>query len=322
MSTPEENPEIPGVEDALARARAAHKEMAAALDEDQEPELDEDLGGSRSGTGPGSASRKRRRSWSCTSSGACSRAPGSAASQPRSHAGPAPRRAGSATRLRAAMPAPRPGCGTPTPGFGDDDQHRPPSGADDVQHPVAMHDIEWAPLGLHPMDATMSATAPEWRPLLSGAPRDDGRQFSRAPRCPASDAPDFTRCAPPGSYASAARPLVRLRAGGQRPLVQVRAGARFPLTTLDSGALPLARADLGRRSEVKGVSDTGPAAARRAPGAVARPSDARRGGMVRATWWSGAPSRPVRGALRGPGRSRRPPSGAEHRRQSHRSHPG
>ncbi|MGP3635333.1 hypothetical protein ACTU45_18520 [Streptomyces sp. 24-1644] len=44
MTTPEENPEIPGLEDALARARAAHKEMAAALDEDQKPELDEDLG--------------------------------------------------------------------------------------------------------------------------------------------------------------------------------------------------------------------------------------------------------------------------------------
>ncbi|MDX5564401.1 hypothetical protein PYK79_15220 [Streptomyces sp. ID05-04B] len=37
MTTPE-NPEIPGIKDALARARAAHKEMADALDEDQEPE--------------------------------------------------------------------------------------------------------------------------------------------------------------------------------------------------------------------------------------------------------------------------------------------
>ncbi|MFD3779774.1 hypothetical protein [Streptomyces sp. NPDC058612] len=44
MTTPEENPEIPGLEDALARAHAARAKMAAALDEDQEPELDEDLG--------------------------------------------------------------------------------------------------------------------------------------------------------------------------------------------------------------------------------------------------------------------------------------
>ncbi|MFI0234807.1 hypothetical protein [Streptomyces sp. NPDC017086] len=41
MSTPEELPNLDGV---LARARAARPEMAAALDEDQEPELDEDLG--------------------------------------------------------------------------------------------------------------------------------------------------------------------------------------------------------------------------------------------------------------------------------------
>lgn len=41
MGTPEE---LPGRDDALARARAARAEMAAALDEDQEPELDEDLG--------------------------------------------------------------------------------------------------------------------------------------------------------------------------------------------------------------------------------------------------------------------------------------
>ncbi|MGW6602399.1 hypothetical protein [Streptomyces sp. NPDC055036] len=41
MSTPEE---LPDPEDALARARAARAEMAAALDEDEEPELDEDLG--------------------------------------------------------------------------------------------------------------------------------------------------------------------------------------------------------------------------------------------------------------------------------------
>ncbi|MFE2943433.1 hypothetical protein ACFXKG_30920 [Streptomyces sp. NPDC059255] len=43
MTTPE-HPEIPGLKDALARARAAHEEMAAALDEDQEPEPDEPLG--------------------------------------------------------------------------------------------------------------------------------------------------------------------------------------------------------------------------------------------------------------------------------------
>ncbi|MGC5400814.1 hypothetical protein ACPXCP_34365 [Streptomyces sp. DT20] len=41
MSTPEE---LPNPEDAIARARAAHQEMAAALDEDQEPEPDEPAG--------------------------------------------------------------------------------------------------------------------------------------------------------------------------------------------------------------------------------------------------------------------------------------
>ncbi|MFJ2709046.1 hypothetical protein ACIO3R_38480 [Streptomyces sp. NPDC087428] len=41
MSTPEE---LPNPQDALARARAAHQEMDAALDEDQEPEPDEPAG--------------------------------------------------------------------------------------------------------------------------------------------------------------------------------------------------------------------------------------------------------------------------------------
>ncbi|NEA87120.1 hypothetical protein G3I31_22605 [Streptomyces sp. SID9913] len=41
MTTPEERP---NPDDALARARAARKQMAAALDEDQEPEADEPLG--------------------------------------------------------------------------------------------------------------------------------------------------------------------------------------------------------------------------------------------------------------------------------------
>ncbi|QNT98433.1 hypothetical protein HEP81_08207 (plasmid) [Streptomyces griseofuscus] len=41
MSTPEEQPDH---EEILARARAGRPEMAAALDEDQESELDEDLG--------------------------------------------------------------------------------------------------------------------------------------------------------------------------------------------------------------------------------------------------------------------------------------
>lgn len=41
MSTQEE---LPDPEDAVARARAASAEMLAALDEDQEPESDEDLG--------------------------------------------------------------------------------------------------------------------------------------------------------------------------------------------------------------------------------------------------------------------------------------
>ncbi|MFJ9380395.1 hypothetical protein [Streptomyces sp. NPDC101455] len=41
MNTPEEQP---NAEEALARARAARVEMAAALDEDQEPEADEPMG--------------------------------------------------------------------------------------------------------------------------------------------------------------------------------------------------------------------------------------------------------------------------------------
>lgn len=41
MSTPEEQPSL---DDALARARAAAKDISAALDEDQEPESDESLG--------------------------------------------------------------------------------------------------------------------------------------------------------------------------------------------------------------------------------------------------------------------------------------
>ncbi|MEU1519948.1 hypothetical protein ABZ490_48900 [Streptomyces sp. NPDC005811] len=41
MSSPEEQPNS---EEALARARAARAEMAAALEEDQEPELDEPVG--------------------------------------------------------------------------------------------------------------------------------------------------------------------------------------------------------------------------------------------------------------------------------------
>ena len=41
MNTPEERP---NPDDALARARAAREQMAAALTEDQEPEVDEPLG--------------------------------------------------------------------------------------------------------------------------------------------------------------------------------------------------------------------------------------------------------------------------------------
>lgn len=41
MSTPEEQPSL---DEALARARAAAKKMAAALDEDHQPEPDEPLG--------------------------------------------------------------------------------------------------------------------------------------------------------------------------------------------------------------------------------------------------------------------------------------
>ncbi|MEV0695067.1 hypothetical protein [Streptomyces sp. NPDC050388] len=41
MNTPEDQP---NPDEALARARAARKQMAAALDEDQEPEVDEPVG--------------------------------------------------------------------------------------------------------------------------------------------------------------------------------------------------------------------------------------------------------------------------------------
>ncbi|RSS85574.1 hypothetical protein EF919_37905 [Streptomyces sp. WAC02707] len=41
MNTPEDHP---NPDDALARARAARKQMAAALTEDQEPEVDEPVG--------------------------------------------------------------------------------------------------------------------------------------------------------------------------------------------------------------------------------------------------------------------------------------
>lgn len=37
-------PEIPGLKEVLARARAASEEIAAALDEDQEPAADEPAG--------------------------------------------------------------------------------------------------------------------------------------------------------------------------------------------------------------------------------------------------------------------------------------
>ncbi|CAM5626391.1 hypothetical protein SBADM41S_10792 [Streptomyces badius] len=116
-------------------------------------------GGSRSGSGPEHRSRRRRRSFSCTSRAVGSRTPGSAALRPGSRAGPGPGRAGSATRPRAAMPAPCLGCGTPPPGCGDDAGHRPPGGAHDVLHPVAMHDIGWSQT--HPTPrATMRST---WR---------------------------------------------------------------------------------------------------------------------------------------------------------------
>ncbi|WP_435192122.1 hypothetical protein [Streptomyces sp. bgisy126] len=41
MSTPEDQPSL---DDALARARAAREQMAAALGEDQEPDVDEPVG--------------------------------------------------------------------------------------------------------------------------------------------------------------------------------------------------------------------------------------------------------------------------------------
>ncbi|MEU1090918.1 hypothetical protein ABZ401_29605 [Streptomyces sp. NPDC005892] len=43
MTTPE-NPEIPGFKDALAKARASHQEMTAALDDDQGHGAEEVLG--------------------------------------------------------------------------------------------------------------------------------------------------------------------------------------------------------------------------------------------------------------------------------------
>ncbi|WP_432128927.1 hypothetical protein [Streptomyces sp. bgisy082] len=41
MSTPEDQPSL---DEALARARAAREQMAAALDEDQQPDVDEPVG--------------------------------------------------------------------------------------------------------------------------------------------------------------------------------------------------------------------------------------------------------------------------------------
>ncbi|MDQ1013404.1 hypothetical protein QFZ82_007972 [Streptomyces sp. V4I23] len=150
MSTPEERP---NPDDALARARAAREQMAAALTEDQEPDADEPLGWQPIWKRPRKPKSKAAKKAELRKQRKRLQEAGKrrlAASPPRSRAGLAPGRAGSATRPRAAMPALCPGCGTPPPGCGDDAGHRPLSGDHDVLHPVAMHDIGWAPLsGLH-----------------------------------------------------------------------------------------------------------------------------------------------------------------------------
>ncbi|WP_385624630.1 hypothetical protein [Streptomyces sp. P8-A8] len=99
-----------------------------------------------------------------------SRKPDSAASSPGSRADPGPGRTASATRLRAVTPASCPGYGTPTPGCGDDAGHRPLSGAHDVLHPVAMHDI-----GRNPPPVSTG-----WLPRATHA-SEDRRRRTRQP---------------------------------------------------------------------------------------------------------------------------------------------
>lgn len=112
--------ETPGLKDVLARARAASGEIAAALDEDQEPAPEVPVGWQPIWKRPRTPKSKAASKKELTISGRGSGTLPSAALLRGSRAGPAPGRAGSATRPRAAMPAPCPGCGTPTPGCGDD----------------------------------------------------------------------------------------------------------------------------------------------------------------------------------------------------------
>ncbi|MEU2408560.1 hypothetical protein ABZ609_30190 [Streptomyces rubiginosohelvolus] len=128
MSTPEENPEIPGVEDALARARAAHKKMAAALDEDQEPELDEDLGWQPIWKRPRKRKSKAAEKLELHKQRRRLQDAGKrrlAAAQSRRPRSPQSRIGNAAARRDArALSRVR----TPPPGCGDDAGHRPPSG--------------------------------------------------------------------------------------------------------------------------------------------------------------------------------------------------
>lgn len=159
MTTPEnpENPEnlensekleIPGLKDALARARAAHEGTASEFDEDQEPEPDEIEPDEPVGWQP--VWKRLRKPKSKAAKKAELRKQRKRlrnAGQPRFAAGQSRRprsrqnRIGNTAACRDVRA--RPGCGIPTPGCGDDARHRPPSGAHDVPHP----DAGWNPLG-------------------------------------------------------------------------------------------------------------------------------------------------------------------------------
>ncbi|MFE4060601.1 hypothetical protein ACFXP3_30655 [Streptomyces sp. NPDC059096] len=132
MTTPA-NPQLPGLEDALARARAATKEMAAAL---AEPSGWQPIW-KRPRTPKSKAAKKKELSdqrerfqdaGKRRLAAAQSRRPRSRQSRIGNAA--ARRDARTLSRVRHSIAWLRDGAG-----------HRPPSGADGVQHPVAMHDI-------------------------------------------------------------------------------------------------------------------------------------------------------------------------------------
>ncbi|MFF0451671.1 hypothetical protein ACFYT4_35885 [Streptomyces sp. NPDC004609] len=128
MSTPEEQPSL---DEALAHARAAAKKMTAALDEDQdqdqEPELDEPLGWQPVWKRPRKPKSKAAKKQELRKQR---------------------RRLQDAGRRRFAAGQSRPPRSRQNRigNAGDHAGHRPPSGAQDARHPVAMHDIEWTPL--------------------------------------------------------------------------------------------------------------------------------------------------------------------------------